>query len=35
MLAVEETWGLTIPPEESAAVASVADLVALVKRKTG
>lgn len=33
MLAVEETYGMTVPPEEAAGVASVADLIALVKRK--
>lgn len=34
MLAVEESYGVTVPPEEGAKVASVADLIALVKRKT-
>ena len=34
MLAVEESYGVTVPPEEGAMVASVADLIALVKRKT-
>ncbi len=34
ILAVEESYGVTIPPEEGAGVGSVADLIALVKRKT-
>ena len=34
MLAVEETYGVTVPPEEAAGVGSVADLIALVTRKT-
>ena len=34
MLAVEESYGVTVPPEEGAKVGSVADLIALVKRKT-
>lgn len=35
LLATEETFGVTIPPEEAAKVGSVADLIALVKRKRG
>lgn len=35
LLAVEEAFGVTVPPEEGAKVGSVADLIALVKRKRG